>query len=142
LGQENEILFICIAIFLSPIFLSAFPPGRDRFNRRTLGGGIWFQFGLRRFIFIAAFCRVVLLSRIRRQLTAGKLGTKMIDMTDPTPSRRRLQFSLRTLLVFVTLCAIPCSWLAVEMFVMALGSSSRALFPEMTKRSRNVPRMA
>ena len=35
-------------------------------------------------------------------------------MTDPKPIRRWFQFSLRTLLIFVTLCAIPCSWLAVK----------------------------
>ena len=36
-------------------------------------------------------------------------------MTEATPQRRWFQFSLRSLLVFVTLCAIPCSWLAVRM---------------------------
>jgi hypothetical protein len=35
-------------------------------------------------------------------------------MTAPVFKRRWFQFSLRTLLVFVTLCAIPCSWLAVR----------------------------
>jgi len=37
--------------------------------------------------------------------------------TDATsePKLRWFQFSLRTLLVFVTVCAIPCSWLAVRM---------------------------
>ncbi len=30
------------------------------------------------------------------------------------PEHRRFQFSLRTLLLFVTICAIPCSWLAVR----------------------------
>ena len=36
-------------------------------------------------------------------------------MTDPKPNKRRwLQFSLRALLVFVTFCAPPCSWLAVK----------------------------
>ena len=34
-------------------------------------------------------------------------------MIDPTP-RRRFQFSLRTLLVFVTACPVLCSWLAVK----------------------------
>ncbi len=29
--------------------------------------------------------------------------------------RRRVQFGLRTLLVFVTLCAVVCSWLAVRL---------------------------
>ena len=33
----------------------------------------------------------------------------------PKPKLRWFQFSLRTLLVVVTLCAIPCSWLAVKM---------------------------
>jgi hypothetical protein len=36
------------------------------------------------------------------------------EMTTTNPKRRWFQFSLRTLLVFVTLCAIPCSWLAVK----------------------------
>jgi hypothetical protein len=36
-------------------------------------------------------------------------------MTVAKPKLRWFQFSLRTLLVFVTLCAIPCSWLAVKM---------------------------
>ena len=38
-------------------------------------------------------------------------------MTTPTPKPklRWFQFSLRTLLVFVTLCAFACSWLAVKM---------------------------
>ena len=35
-------------------------------------------------------------------------------MTAPKPKRRRFQYSLRTLLVVVTLCAIPCSWLGVK----------------------------
>ena len=33
----------------------------------------------------------------------------------PKPKLRWFQFSLQTLLVVVTLCAIPCSWLAVKM---------------------------
>ena len=36
-------------------------------------------------------------------------------MTAPKPKLRWFQYSLRTLLVFVTLCAIACSWLAVKM---------------------------
>jgi hypothetical protein len=35
-------------------------------------------------------------------------------MTIPKPKLRRFQFSLRTLLIVVTLCAILCSWLAVK----------------------------
>jgi hypothetical protein len=36
--------------------------------------------------------------------------------TDPPKSKPRwFQFSLRTLMVFVTLCAVACSWLAVKM---------------------------
>ena len=35
-------------------------------------------------------------------------------MTTPRPKRRWLQFSLRTLLVLVTVCAMPCSWLAAK----------------------------
>ena len=37
----------------------------------------------------------------------------MIDA--PKPKRRWYQYSLRTLLIFVTLSAIPCSWFAVKM---------------------------
>jgi hypothetical protein len=37
------------------------------------------------------------------------------DMTASEPERRWFQFSLRTLLVFVTLCAVPCSWLGVKL---------------------------
>src|SRR5437879_1931976 len=33
----------------------------------------------------------------------------------PPPTRRWLRFSLRTLLVFVTLAAVGCSWLAVKL---------------------------
>jgi hypothetical protein len=36
-------------------------------------------------------------------------------MTIPKLNFRRFQFSLRSLLVFITLCAIPCSWLGVKM---------------------------
>jgi hypothetical protein len=36
-------------------------------------------------------------------------------MKIPWPTRRWFQFSLRTLLLFVTLSAIPCSWLAVKL---------------------------
>jgi hypothetical protein len=36
-------------------------------------------------------------------------------MTFVTPKRRWFQFSVRALLVFVTLCAIPCSWIAVKL---------------------------
>jgi hypothetical protein len=36
-------------------------------------------------------------------------------MSDPTPKLRWYQFSLRTLLIFVTLCAVACSWLAVNL---------------------------
>ena len=36
-------------------------------------------------------------------------------MTTPKLKLRWYQFSLRTLLVFVTLCAFACSWLAVKM---------------------------
>lgn len=36
-------------------------------------------------------------------------------MITPTPTRRWFQFSLRTVLVLVTVCAIPCSWVAVKM---------------------------
>ena len=35
-------------------------------------------------------------------------------MTAPKPKLRWFQYSLRSLLVFVTLCAILCSWLAVK----------------------------
>jgi hypothetical protein len=33
----------------------------------------------------------------------------------PKPKRRWFQYSLRTLLVFVAVCAIGCSWLCVKM---------------------------
>jgi hypothetical protein len=36
-------------------------------------------------------------------------------MTDPKPKLRWFQYSLRTLLVLVTLCAFACSWLAVKL---------------------------
>ncbi len=36
-------------------------------------------------------------------------------MTAPKPKLRWFQYSLRTLLVFVTLCAIACSWLGVKL---------------------------
>ena len=36
-------------------------------------------------------------------------------MNTPTSKRRWLQFSLWTLAIAVTLCAIPCGWLAIEM---------------------------
>ena len=39
----------------------------------------------------------------------------LTGMTDRKPKRRWFQYSLRTLLVFVTLSAIPCSWLSVKM---------------------------
>ena len=39
----------------------------------------------------------------------------LTGMTASTPKLRWFQFSLRTLLIVVTLCAIPCSWLAVKM---------------------------
>ena len=35
--------------------------------------------------------------------------------TPPKPKRRWFQFRLRTLMVFVTLCAVVCSWFAVKM---------------------------
>ncbi len=44
------------------------------------------------------------------------LGSVMlVTMKIPRPSRRWFQFSLRTLLLFATLSAIPCSWLAVKL---------------------------
>ena len=39
----------------------------------------------------------------------------MTGMTTPKPKRRWFQYSLRTLLVVVTLCAMLCSWLGLEM---------------------------
>ncbi|MGA2031281.1 MAG: hypothetical protein ABSG68_03405 [Thermoguttaceae bacterium] len=38
-----------------------------------------------------------------------------MGMIAPRPKLRWFQFSLRTLLVFVTLCAFACSWLAVKL---------------------------
>lgn len=37
------------------------------------------------------------------------------EMTSLKPKLRWFQYSLRTLFVVVTLCAIPCSWFAVKM---------------------------
>jgi hypothetical protein len=48
--------------------------------------------------------------RLEIQLQKVMLG----GMTTPKPKLRWLQFSLRTLLIVVTLCAIPCSWYAVK----------------------------
>ena len=39
----------------------------------------------------------------------------MNDSAPPRPKLRWYQFSLRTLLVLVTLFAIPCSWIAVKL---------------------------
>ena len=36
-------------------------------------------------------------------------------MTDSKPKRRWYQFGLRTLFVFVAICAIPCGWVGVKM---------------------------
>ena len=48
--------------------------------------------------------------------TRGLEATAIITgMTTPKPKRRWFQYSLRTLLVVVTLCAIFCSWLAVKL---------------------------
>ncbi len=47
-------------------------------------------------------------------LEPATLDAILTGMTPPKPKLRRFQFSLRTLLIFVTLCAIPCSWLAVK----------------------------
>ena len=38
----------------------------------------------------------------------------MTSMLAPLPKLRWYQFSLRSLLLFVALCAIPCSWVAVK----------------------------
>jgi hypothetical protein len=43
------------------------------------------------------------------QLTAGELGANMIEMPDPAPTRRRFQFRLRTLLLFILFVAVLCS---------------------------------
>lgn len=37
-----------------------------------------------------------------------------MKMADSKPKLRWFQFSLRTLLIFVTVCAIPCSWVTVK----------------------------
>ena len=39
----------------------------------------------------------------------------LTGMSASKPKLRWFQFSLRSLLIFVTLCAIPCSWLAVKL---------------------------
>jgi hypothetical protein len=54
---------------------------------------------------------------------AGPIGgTERNDMSivepqpvEPKPKLRWYQYGLRTLLIVVTLCAIPCSWLAVKL---------------------------
>ena len=48
-------------------------------------------------------------------------------MKTDLPKRRWFQFSLRTLLVFVTLCAIPCSWLAVKLRQMKREEAAAAV---------------
>jgi hypothetical protein len=44
------------------------------------------------------------------------------------PTRRWFQFSLRMLLVFVTISAIPCSWLAVKLREMKREEAAAAAF--------------
>jgi len=39
-------------------------------------------------------------------------------MTPPQATRPWFQYRLRTLLIFVTLCAVVCSWLAAEMVTL------------------------
>ena len=54
-----------------------------------------------------------------------------MDDSRPTkPKRRWYQFSLRALLVFVAMCAIACSWFAVEMHQAA---KRRAAIAEIIK---------
>ena len=40
---------------------------------------------------------------------------RMTMNDSPKPKRRWYQYSLRTLLLFMVLCAIACSWFAVKM---------------------------
>jgi hypothetical protein len=40
--------------------------------------------------------------------------TATVPATTPKPRRRWLQFSLRTMLVLVLICSLPCGWLAYE----------------------------
>ena len=42
-------------------------------------------------------------------------GTTMNDSDSPKPKRRWYQFRMRTLLVFVTLCAVACGWFVAKM---------------------------
>ena len=55
----------------------------------------------------------------------------MEDSRSPNPERRWYQFSLRTLLVFTLLCAIPCSWVAVR---MNRGRRQREVVAEILQR--------
>ena len=56
----------------------------------------------------------------------------LADMATDTPTQklRWFQFSLRTLLVFVTLCVLACSWLAVK---MERARKQRAIVDEIRK---------
>ena len=47
---------------------------------------------------------------------AGSGAVLLAGMDTPKPRLRWFQFSLRSLLVFVTLCALPCSWLAMKKY--------------------------
>ncbi len=47
-------------------------------------------------------------------MSAGVLHGYAIGMDALKPKLRWFQYSLRTLLILVTLFAIPCSWLAVK----------------------------
>lgn len=52
----------------------------------------------------------------------------LADMRIPRPTRRWFQYSLRTLLVFVTLCAIACSWLALSLREVKREEAAAAAF--------------
>jgi hypothetical protein len=65
-----------------------------------------------------SLCVLCVLSRqsiLAVRFARGRPRIMLGAMRIPWPTRRWLQFSLRTLLVFVTLFAIVCSWLSVKL---------------------------
>jgi hypothetical protein len=73
-------------------------------------------------------------------LTSVKAGAKMIDMPDPKPTRR-FQFSLRTLLVVVTLCAVASStWVGRKYWLSErLREAADAMHATLVERAEQLP---